>query len=169
MVLDTVIVGVGKVAAAAALAHRLANLDPTEVGVLNAGTAGALREGLAGIVRPSEAWAWDFDAEPLHALGIDARDTIPLAGGDGAVVASGDAFVADAGRRAQLAERASLVDMECYAVAWACQQRGVHVEAVKWISDRADGDAVTQWPMLLRGAAQEIGRYVGWLLDTRGS
>jgi nucleoside phosphorylase len=67
-----------------------------------------------------------------------------------------------------LAERASLVDMECYAVAWAASQRGVHVEAVKWISDQADDSAAIDWPAMLRKGADELGRYVSWLLSTRG-
>jgi nucleoside phosphorylase len=167
-VLDVLIIGVGKVAAAASVAHRLAGEDPAVVGVLNIGTAGSLVDGLSGIIRPSATWAWDFAVEPLRALGIDALDTIPLAGGDSAhVVASGDAFVADPARRAVLAERATLVDMECYGVAWAASQRGVRVEAVKWISDQADADAHTDWPSMLRHGADELGRYVTWLLSSR--
>ena len=167
-VLDTLIIGVGKVAAATSVAHRLAGEDPAEVRVLNVGTAGSLVDGLSGIVRPSAAWAWDFAVEPLRALGIDAVDTIPLVGGAGEhVVASGDAFVADPARRAVLAERATVVDMECYGVAWAASRRGVQVEAVKWISDQADDNAHIDWPSMLRHGAEELGRYVGWLLDER--
>jgi adenosylhomocysteine nucleosidase len=164
-VADVVIVGVGKVAASAALAYRLAHADPDVLGVLNVGTAGALRDGVTGIVRPSSAWAWDFDAAAIRALGVHADDEVPLAGGDGSVIASGDAFVADGARRAGLAARASIVDMESYAVAWAARARGFRVEAVKWVSDSADESAPRDWPSVLERGAREIGGYVAGMLD----
>ncbi|MGF7235475.1 MAG: nucleosidase [Frankia sp.] len=185
-VLDVVIVGVGKVAAAAALAHHLAGLTPAgggtsaggsaaggsaarggaaQIGVLNVGTAGGLRAGVSGIVRPSTAWAWDFDAAAIRALGVEATDVVELSGGDGSVVASGDLFVASAERRSALAERASIVDMESYAIAWAARARGFPVEAVKWVSDQADEAATTDWPSVLAQGAREIGGYVSAFLN----
>ncbi len=175
-VLEVVIVGVGKVAAAAALAHHLAGLTPADgaasgggaaggVGVLNVGTAGGLRTGVSGIVRPSTAWAWDFDAAAIRALGIEATDVVELNGGDGRVVASGDLFVASAERRSALARRASIVDMESYAIAWAARARGFPVEAVKWVSDQADEAATADWPSVLAHGAREIGGYVTAFLN----
>ena len=47
--------------------------------------------------------------------------------------------------RDRLAERADLVDMEGYAVAFACRRLGVPVRLVKHVSDRAD-DSALDWP-----------------------
>jgi adenosylhomocysteine nucleosidase len=179
-VAGVVVVGVGKVAAAAALAHRLAGIEAgveagvsagagDSLGVLNVGTAGALRDGVSGIVRPSSAWAWDFDAAAIRALGVEAMDVLELAGGDGSVVASGDLFVASPERRAALAQRASIVDMESYAIAWAAQARGLRVEAVKWVSDQADEAALTTWSSVLEHAARDLGAYVTGFLNRTGS
>ena len=61
------------------------------------------------------------------------------------MLATGDVFVTDPLVRARLAEVASLVDMEGYAVAYACRQFGVPVRLVKHVSDDADEGAL-DWP-----------------------
>jgi adenosylhomocysteine nucleosidase len=165
-VLDVLITGVGKVNAAAAVAHRLAGEKPADVGVLNLGMAGGLRTGVTGIVRPSTVWAWDFDTPSLRALGIDISDTLELAGGDGSVIACGDTFVAAAALRARLAARASVVDMESYAVAQAAARNGFETRAVKWVSDSADEAAYDDFTAVLRHGASELGRYVSAFLDS---
>lgn len=167
-VIDLLITGVGKVSAAAAVAHRLAGEDAGRVSVLNVGMAGGLRDGVAGLVRPSSAWAWDFDVASMRALGLDASDSVELNGGDGSVIASGDAFVADAELRARLAARASTVDMESYAVAWAAARRGFSTRAAKWVSDSADEAAFGDFAAVLRHGAHELGRYVSAVLDGAG-
>jgi adenosylhomocysteine nucleosidase len=165
-VLDVLVTGVGKVNAAAAVAHRLVGEKPADVGVLNVGMAGGLRDGVNGIVRPSTVWAWDFDTPSLRALGLDVSDTVPLAGGDGSVIACGDTFVAAAELRARLAARASVVDMESYAVAQAAALGGFETRAVKWVSDSADEAAYADFTAVLRHGAEELGRYVSAFLDS---
>ena len=79
--------------------------------------------------------------------------------GDGTVLASGDAFISDAVARQQLAERAQLVDMEGYAVAYACQRLGVPVRLVKHVSDAADESAL-DWPEVVDASARVLGKWV---------
>lgn len=165
-VLDVLVTGVGKVNAAAAVAHRLATEKPADVGVLNLGMAGGLRTGVNGIVRPSEVWAWDLDTASLRALGLEIDDTIPLPGGDGSVIACGDTFVAASDLRARLAARASVVDMESYAVAQAAARTGFEAHIVKWVSDSADEAAFEDFTAVLRHGANELGRYVSAFLDS---
>ena len=61
------------------------------------------------------------------------------------MLASGDVFVADPAVRDPLARRADLVDMEGYAVAYACRRFGVPVRLVKHVSDNAD-EVALDWP-----------------------
>lgn len=145
-VLDRVVLGIGKTAAAVAATAALAALpDRSGVGVLNVGTAGSLRGPAHGVVRPSRAWVWDLDVQALAGLGFEVADEVELDGGDGSVVATGDRFVADAALSRTLAARATAVDMECYAVALAARHFGVPVRAVKWFSDAADEHAPDLW------------------------
>jgi adenosylhomocysteine nucleosidase len=75
------------------------------------------------------------------------------------VLASGDVFVTDPAVRSALARRADLVDMEGYAVVYACRRMGVAVRLVKHVSDNADASAL-DWPRLVEHSARMLG---GWL------
>ncbi|WP_109509405.1 nucleosidase [Nocardioides speluncae] len=159
--LPLVITGMGKVAAATATAAALAGYDDLGgLTAINLGTAGALKDGLDGLHLPSVVLNHDLDADALRALGYDPRDRLEL-GGDGPVLATGDAFVTDPIRRAALAERADLVDMEGYAVAYAAQRAGVPVRLVKHVSDNADSAAL-DWPSLVDASARVLG---DWATD----
>jgi len=155
--LPVVITGVGKVAAATAVATALANRrDVTEV--VNIGSAGALRDGLEGLHEIGRVWNHDLSAVVLRTLGYDPREWLTL--GDGEIaLATGDVFVTDADLRALLAKEAHLVDMEGYAVAWAAQQAGVPVRLVKHVSDNAD-EASMDWPTLVDHSARELAAWV---------
>lgn len=154
--LPLVVTGMGKVAAAAATAAALAAYDDLAgLTVVNLGTAGALKDGLVGLHLPSAVLNHDLDADAVRALGYDPRERLDL-DGDGPVLATGDAFVTDPVRRAALAERADLVDMEGYAVAYAAQRAGVPVRLVKHVSDNADSAAL-DWPSLVDASAQVLG------------
>ncbi|MGH3444723.1 MAG: hypothetical protein ACRDPB_05060 [Nocardioidaceae bacterium] len=72
-----------------------------------------------------------------------------------AALASGDLFVHDPVDRARLAARADLVDMERYAVAYACTRFDVPVRLVKHVSDNADGTAL-DWPAALDRSARAL-------------
>lgn len=157
--LPVVVTGLGKTAAAAATAEALATVDTTALTVVNIGTAGALRDGLTGVFLPSTVLNHDISADAVRAIGFDPQDVLPVPDGDGTVLATGDHFVTDAAVRERLARTAHLVDMEGYAVTYACRRRGVPVRLVKHVSDQAD-EAALDWPTLVDHSAAELGRWL---------
>lgn len=161
-----VITGIGKTAAAVATTRALAGRDTSDLVVLNVGTTGALRDGMAGIYLPSVVLNHDVNAEVIRALGVDPRESLDVEGGDGTVLASGDVFVTDPVTRAKLAERAQLVDMEAYAVVYACREFGVPVRVVKHVSDAADESAL-DWPARVDASARVLGEWVRTTIEPR--
>ncbi len=157
--IPVVVTGVGKTAAAVAVSKALAERDTTDLVVLNVGTTGALRDGLAGLYLPSEVINHDINADAVRTIGLDPQESLKIDGGDGTVLASGDVFVTDPVVRARLAERAHLVDMEAYGVVFACRQFGVPVRLVKHVSDSAD-EAAMDWPALVDASAKVLGEWV---------
>jgi nucleoside phosphorylase len=158
-----VVTGMGKTAAAAATAEALATTDLDGLTVVNIGTAGSLRPGQSGIFLPSTVLNHDISAEVVRALGYDPEETLSVPGGDGSVLATGDVFVTDRPTRERLAEQAHLVDMEGYAVVFACRRRGVPVRVVKHVSDEADERAM-DWPALVDLSAAELGAWLATVL-----
>jgi adenosylhomocysteine nucleosidase len=157
--IPVVVTGIGKTAAAVFTAQALATRNTEDLVVVNIGTTGALRDGLSGLYLPSEVINHDINAEAVRALGLDPADRLPIEGGDGTVLASGDVFVTDPDLRARLAERAHLVDMEGYGVAYACRHFGVPVRLVKHVSDSAD-EAAMDWPALVDASAKLLGEWI---------
>lgn len=157
--LPLVITGLGKTAAAVATTRALAGMHAERTCVVNVGTAGALHDGLEGLHLPGVVLNHDMNAEAVRALGYDPEERLLLDSGDGTVLASGDVFVTDAAVRAALARRADLVDMEGYAVAYACRRMGVRVRLVKHVSDNADASAM-DWPLLVDRSARVLGRWL---------
>jgi adenosylhomocysteine nucleosidase len=162
--IPVLVTGVGKTAAAVAVSRMLARRDTADLVVLNVGTTGALRDGLAGIYLPSVVINHDVNAEAIRAIGLDPQEELRVEGGDGSVLASGDVFVTDPGVRARLAERAHLVDMEAYGVVYACREYGVPVRVVKHVSDSAD-EAALDWPALVDASAKVLGEWVSANVD----
>ena len=154
-----VVTGIGKTAAAVATVEALAGRDVSDLVVLNVGTTGALRDGLSGLYLPSEVINHDINADAVRALGLDPQESLKVEGGDGTVLASGDVFVTDPVVRDKLAARAHLVDMEAYAVVYACQRFGVPVRLVKHVSDSAD-EAAMDWPAQVDASAKVLGEWV---------
>jgi len=158
--MPVVITGIGKTAAAVATSRALAAYDDSEgLTVLNLGTAGALREGITGIHEPRRVINHDINAEAIRALGYDPQERLDLGTGDDIVLATGDVFVTDQKVRDRLAEQASLVDMEGYAVAYAAQQFGVPVRLIKHVSDNADVFAM-DWPTVVDASARQLGQWL---------
>lgn len=149
--------GIGKVAAASAVARALA-LGPDVELVVNIGSCGALQDGYAGVQEVARVLNHDLSAEAVRALGYDPQEWIDLGPGD-VVLATGDLFVTDPDVRDALARRAQLVDMEGYAVAWACREAGVAVRLVKHVSDRAD-DSALDWVRLVDRSARALGEWL---------
>ena len=157
--LPLTITGLGKTAAAVGTARALAGADLESLTVVNVGTAGALRAGFSGLHVPGTVLNHDMNAEVIRALGYDPEEMLEIDGGDSTVLASGDVFVADPAVRDALARRADLVDMEGYAVAYACRCFGVPVRLVKHVSDNAD-EVALDWPARVDRSAQVLGRWL---------
>lgn len=158
--LPLVVTGLGKTAAAVHTVRALAGYgDLGGLTVVNIGTAGALRDGVTGLHEPGEVLNHDINADAVRALGYDPEERLALPGGGETVLATGDVFVTDPLVRARLAEVASLVDMEGYAVAYACRQLGVPVRLVKHVSDNADADAM-DWPAVVDASARVLGEWL---------
>ena len=169
---DVLVTGVGKARAAAALAHRLAARDETQM-VVNIGTAGAVVPGLAGVHEIGYVTQHDFPYDAMDALlaqpvdrGFALNGTgPPLAvrapGADVTALATGDVFVADAASAARIAAGGvHLVDMEAYAYAAACAEFGVAFRCAKAVSDTADADAGLSWLDSVDACAQALGRWL---------
>lgn len=153
------VTGVGKVPAAAAVARELA-LDAGIDQVVNIGSAGALHDHLEGLHEVARVLNHDLSADVLRALGYDPQEWLDLpVTGPGVRLATGDLFVTDPAVRAHLAAQADLVDMEGYAVAWACRRARVPVRLVKHVSDRADEGAFA-WPELVELSARALGEWL---------
>jgi adenosylhomocysteine nucleosidase len=163
--LPVVVTGIGKTAAAVATARALAAYDDLAgLTVVNIGSAGALRPGLTGVFEPGAVLNHDLSAEAIRLLGHDPQEWLSLGPSD-VVLATGDVFVSDPVVRDALAERAHLVDMEGYAVAYAARQAGVPVRLVKHVSDAADEGAL-DWARLVDASAVALGEWLAELTRT---
>lgn len=152
--------GIGRINTVAAVTEALAGgVKPASI--INIGTAGSLGS-IAGVHHVGTVLLHDFSHSAVADLtGGEAYPPIVL--GAGPTLATGDLFVEDSALRAQLAERADLVDMEGYAVAWVARRHGVPVELIKLVSDPADEDAGRMW---IDGVA-ECSRILAAHLGTR--
>ncbi|MER7889812.1 nucleosidase [Micromonospora sp. NPDC094482] len=157
--LPVLLTGMGKVNAAAALATVLA-AGPKPSLVLNLGTAGALRPGWAGIHEIGTVLQHDLDTDLLRTLTGQTYGAPLTLGSRTAVLATGDAFIADEAARARLARRADLVDMEGYAIAWAAAQAGVPCRLVKRVSDEAGEGADRAWRDTVDDCARDLADWV---------
>ena len=168
---EVLVTGVGKAVAATALARRLASADPPAI-VVNVGTAGALRVGVHGVIEVDHVTQHDFPYAAIELLagpvdrGYRLRpDTAPtpVTGfPDGAtLLATGDVFVADPVRAAEIAAAGvALVDMEAFAYAAACASFGVPMRCVKAVSDFADDDAGSSWLDTIDACARALSEWV---------
>ena len=154
--LRKVVTGIGKTAAAVATTRAVLEERPTHL--VNVGSAGALRDGLTGIFEIGRVLNHDMNGDAIRALGYEPRDAFQV-GPSAVVLATGDVFVADPLVRAQLAERAHLVDMEGFAVAYAAAELGVPVTLVKHVSDNADESAM-DWVEAVAASARAVGDWL---------
>ncbi|MET9542396.1 nucleosidase [Streptomyces sp. NPDC006553] len=143
--LPVLLTGMGKVNAATALALALGR-GPRPSGIVNLGTAGALRPGMTGTHVIGTVVQHDFDGRLLATLtGESYGAPLTLPDGGDMVLATGDTFISDEAARARLAEQAALVDMEGYALAHAAGIAGVPLRIVKHVSDEAGEGAARTW------------------------
>ncbi len=163
--LEALVTGIGKTAAASALARHLAGrTDLDDLELVNLGTAGALVDelspglgGVSGLFEIGTVINHEINAEAIRALGYDPRERLSI-GSSSTVLATGDLFVTDSAVRARLAEQAQLVDMEGYACAYVAHEFGVPIRMVKHVSDNADEGAM-EWVALVDRSAQVLGEW----------
>ena len=127
--------------------------------VINVGTAGAVRDGMAGVYEIDRVFQHDFYLDNISGIDkhllprviqMQTTGVLPTAG-----LATGDMFVSDTATRERLARDAALVDMEGYALAAVCGEMGVPVTLLKQVSDNANEDSHGNWaPQLKRAAVQ---------------
>ncbi|GAB3702112.1 nucleosidase [Mariniluteicoccus flavus] len=156
---DVVLTGIGMSRAAVATTRAILERWPTPEQraaglVVNLGSVGSLRDGLGGLHRPSLVINRDVDEELMRAMGSDPSNRIEL-GGDGPVLGTGDSFVAGGAARDALAKRCDIVDMEGYAIAYACGELGVPLTMIKHVSDSADEGAL-DWDALVDISAKAL-------------
>jgi adenosylhomocysteine nucleosidase len=142
--------GVGKVNAAIALMAALTETKPDLL--INYGTAGATRSGLAHIVEIGQSVQCDMDVRPLGvALGATPFET-----GTECFYLSDSPFVCGTGDRFVTSPpelRCDLVDMELYALAKIAAREEIVLKSFKFISDHADDNAQQDWKDSLPDAA----------------
>ncbi|WP_432558142.1 nucleosidase [Granulicoccus sp. GXG6511] len=163
---DLVLTGVGLTKAAVATTRAILDRAPApeqraDLLVVNLGSVGALGPHQEDVFEPSAVINRDVDEEMLRALGFTPDNRIEL-GGTGPVLGSGDAFVAGGAARQALVGRCDVVDMEGFAIAYACRELGVHLRVIKHISDSAD-EAALAWTELADRSARALAAAYGRL------
>lgn len=137
--------GVGKVNAAMTTAQLIERYKPTQI--INFGTAGGITVS-CGLHQVTQFVQRDMQCVELGSLpGQTPLDdtAVVLKLGNGLVCSTGDNFVTDP----VLELPADLVDMESYAMAKVCYKNNIDFVCYKFISDRADDSASTNWETMI--------------------
>lgn len=156
--LPMLITGIGRLRATLALTdclHRYLRAGGLPSGIINVGTARALRTELSGVHRIDRVLLHDFSHSAIAALtgrdeyppidlrseystgehgehaAPDTRDGIDRDAASNITLATGDIFVDSEALQHQLAQDADLVDMEGYAIATVARWFGVPVQLIK--------------------------------------
>lgn len=188
--LDVVVVqcGVGKVNAAVCVQILCDCFDVTHV--VNTGIAGSLNADLdiGDMVVSRDAMYHDFDCsifpsyvlgqvpgmpaafpadEELFALALAAAEKVNPGHTRVGRIASGDQFVGEAGRKAQIIEitQASCTEMEGAAIAHAAYRNGVPFAILRAISDKADNSSQMDYPTFEAIAAARCARVTETLAE----
>ena len=163
----SVVTGIGKTQAAMRLTKAILEHQPQCV--INLGTAGTLRHRVGDILLSREYIDRDFQQIQLPGVGFHLQNTLPLpqsiheiylrmqqsATIPMAVVSTGDNFVTDS---AHLSE--DMVDMEGYALASVCQEFGVPLFSVKYITDIIGQNSVEDWAAKLEHARAGLTQFL---------
>ena len=151
--------GVGKVNAVMTLCDAITKFQPSTV--VNYGTAGSLREELAGLYEITKLFQRDMDARGLDfQLGQTPfeRSVALDLGREGLSCGTGDQFVTNPPDL-----KTDLVDMEAYALAKVCMRKNLDFYCYKFVSDGADGKAKVDWNERMTEGAK---LFCGQLLST---
>jgi len=165
--LPVLVTGVGKVNSGQSVLAALGGLEPDRrpSGLINIGTAGALRPGLQGTHVIGSVIQHDLDSKAIESL-TGSNPAPPLLLGSGPILATGDRFIQRDDDRDRLAQLADFVDMEGYAVADAARILNMKISIVKHVSDDAGDAAVASWLESVARCSQELG---GWLAAQSGT
>ena len=136
--------GVGKLNAAYTALQGIKTYSP-EV-VINYGTAGGINVDLNGLIEISQVCQRDMNAEPKSPRGLtpfeDSKMYLGNAWG-GYRCGTGDSFVS--APDPWHTSYCDVVDMEGYAIAYACQRAKTPWRMFKYVSDAADADGFENW------------------------
>ena len=117
--------------------------------IINYGTAGAVGN-ISGLVEVTGYVDRDMDVRPLgFRLGQTPFEEGIRIGRKGLVVGSGDSFVVG---KPEI--ECDIVDMEAYAIARVCKKYDVEFRCFKYISDKADENAASDWNENIRKGNQ---------------
>ena len=138
--------GCGKVNA------TIATMEAIDAGakkIINYGTAGAVGD-ISGLVEVTGYVDRDMDVRPLgFRLGQTPFEEGVRIGKRGLVVGSGDSFAVG---KPEI--ECDIVDMEAYAIARVCKKYDVEFRCFKYISDKADENAASDWNENIRKGNQ---------------
>ena len=138
--------GCGKVNAAIATMEAI---DAGAKKIINYGTAGAVGN-ISGLVEVTGYVDRDMDVRPLgFRLGQTPFEEGIRIGRKGLVVGSGDSFAVG---KPEI--ECDIVDMEAYAIARVCKKYDVEFRCFKYISDKADENAASDWNENIRKGNQ---------------
>ena len=138
--------GCGKVNATIAAMEAI---DSGAKRIINYGTAGAVGD-ISGLVEVTGYVDRDMDVRPLgFRLGQTPFEKGIRIGRKGLVVGSGDSFAVG---KPEI--ECDIVDMEAYAIARVCKKYDVEFRCFKYISDKADENAASDWNENIRKANQ---------------
>ena len=153
---DRLVTGPGKLLAAVGLTERVLKGGVDEVVVL--GTAGAVDPGVTrGVHEIGEVFQHDVtDLDGVEGQHVSLPACLSLSR-DGLTIATGDSFVGDTARGAQIrAMGAHVLDMEAYVYTWVAQRHDVPIRILKSISDDANEGAETLWDEVVAACSAEL-------------
>jgi adenosylhomocysteine nucleosidase len=146
--------GVGLTNAAIITFNAILEYGPERI--INYGSAGALKD-VSGLLSVAAVCQRDANCEPLRERGFMLGENILYyqSGNTGIRCGSGNNFVTDPDK--WTLDHCDIVDMELWAIAKTCEFNNVPWTSMKWISDKADGDAGMVWEdALLAGQAEFV-------------
>jgi adenosylhomocysteine nucleosidase len=136
--------GVGKVNAAVKTMNAILSYDPDCI--INYGTAGSLKDHLSGLLPVLGVCQRDVDCKELAPRGMFPKEHelfLTSGAARGVICGTGDSFVTDPDEWTK--RNCDIVDMELYAVAKVATLSKILWFSVKFVSDKADKDAILNW------------------------
>ncbi|MSQ57029.1 MAG: 5'-methylthioadenosine nucleosidase [Limnohabitans sp.] len=143
--IHVVYTGVGKINATLTTVETIHRLSPELI--INFGSVGNVSNCVQDLVEVAKVIQRDMNAEPLAPRGhkpYHAGPHVLESGQQGVICATGDSFVSSHDPWFTH-QGIDVVDMELYAIAHVCGQKGVTWRSLKFISDNANDDSSKDW------------------------